>query len=266
MSTDHLLITVEDGIARLTFNRPDTRNAASPEMLEALLAFLLRAEQDPTVRCIVLRGAGGQFMAGGDVRSFAVVATMPAHERLQHFESRVSRNAHLFNVMQRLPQPVIACVEGTAAGAGIGFAIAADLTVAARSAAFILAHVNIGASPDASSSWHLPRAVGMKQAMSMALLPEAIGAEAALAHGLISHLAEDSEIGLVTDRLARRLAQGPATALAQAKRLMHQSLGHTLAEQLAAEARSMGLCAASPDFIEGPRAFLEKRRPVFGQA
>lgn len=264
MTTDHLLTSVEDGIARLTFNRPDARNAASPEMLEAIHAFLQRAEHDPGIRCIVFSGAGGHFMAGGDVRSFTLLADMAPEERRRNFESRVLRNAHLFNVLQRLPQPVIASVQGTAAGAGLGFAIAADLTVAARSAGFVLSHVNVGASPDGSTSWHLPRAIGLKRAMAMALLAEPLTAEAALAQGLISHLVEDDQLEATTHALAQRLARGPRVALSQARQLMRQSLGNTLAEQLAAEARAMGLAAASPDFIEGPRAFLEKRKPVFG--
>lgn len=264
MSTQDLLISVDEGIARLTFNRPEARNAVSPEMLEAILAFLMRAEQDRAIRCIVFSGAGGQFMAGGDIRSFTTVADQPPAERQRAFESRVARNAHLFNVLQRLPQPVISSVQGTAAGAGLGFAIASDLVVAARSAVFVLAHVNVGASPDAATSWHLPRAIGVKRAMAMALLAEPLKAEAALAQGLISHVVDDAELGAFTDKLARRLAQGPAVALAQAKSLINRSLGNTLAEQLAAEALSMGLSAASDDFVEGPRAFLEKRKPRFG--
>lgn len=266
MSTDHLLVSVEDGIARLTFNRPDARNAASPEMLEAILAFLLRAEHDATVRCIVFAGAGGHFMAGGDVRSFTLIADLSPQERLHNLEVRVARNAHLFNVMQRLSVPVISSVQGTAAGAGLGFAIASDLVVADRSAGFVLSHVKVGASPDAASTWHLPRAVGVKRAMAIALLAEPVKAEAALAQGLISHLVEDGELDAQTDRLAHQLARGPRVALAQAKSLINQSMGNTLAEQLAAEARSIGLAAASPDFVEGPRAFLEKRKPVFGGA
>lgn len=263
MHTEDLLISLDQGIARLTFNRPQARNAASPEMLEALLAFALRAEHDRSIRCIVLNGAGGHFMAGGDVRSFTTIAELPPQERLQNFESRVARNAHVFNVLQRLPQPVIASVQGTAAGAGLGFAIASDLVVAARSAAFVLAHVNVGASPDAATSWHLPRAIGIKQAMRMALLGEPVKAEAALAQGLISHVVDDEALSAFTDELARRLANGPGVAMAQAKALLHRSLASSLPDQLAAEARSMGIAAATEDFIEGPRAFLEKRKPVF---
>lgn len=264
MNDAHLLISIEDGIARLTFNRPHARNAASPEMLEAIHSFLQRAEHDSAIRCIVFSGAGGHFMAGGDVRSFTLLATMGPDERRHNFESRILHNAHLFNVLNRLPQPVIASVQGMTAGAGLGFALAADLTVAARSAGFVLSHVRVGASPDGSSSWHLPRAIGTKRAMAMALLAEPINAETALAQGLISHLVEDDALEATTLDLARRLAQGPRVALAQAKHLIHQSQNNTLADQLTAEAQAMGLCAASPDFIEGPRAFLEKRKPVFG--
>lgn len=261
--TEHLLISIEDGIARLTFNRPEARNAASPEMLEAVLEFLLRAENDASIRCIVLTGAGQHFMAGGDVRSFTLVAQQEPQQRRLAFEARVAKGAHLFNVMQRLPQPVIASVMGAAAGAGLGFAAAADLVVAGRSASFVLAHVRVGASPDAATSWHLPRAMGVKRAMAMALLAEPLSADEALAAGLVSHVVDDAQLPEFTQALARRLAQGPGVALAQAKRLINRSLGNSLGQQLAAEARSMGISAATDDFVEGPRAFLEKRKPAF---
>ncbi|NML43340.1 enoyl-CoA hydratase [Ramlibacter sp. G-1-2-2] len=263
MSADHLLVAVEDGVARLTFNRPEARNAASPEMLEALLAFLLRAEEDRRIRCIVLAGAGEHFMAGGDIRSFAQYAQLEPAQRRQAVEARVAKNTYLFNVLQRIPQPVIAMVHGTAAGAGVGFAVGCDLVVAGRSAGFQLAHVNIGACPDGGTSWFLPRAIGSKRAMAMALLGERLDATSALAQGLVSHVVDDAELETFTLALAHRLARGPAIALAQAKALIHRSLGSTLAEQLAAEARGMGAAAASEDFLEGPRAFLEKRKPVF---
>ncbi|MES2481319.1 MAG: enoyl-CoA hydratase-related protein [Pseudomonadota bacterium] len=261
--SEHLQIQIADGIARLTFNRPEVRNAISPQMLDGMLDFLLRAEGDPTIRCIVMAGAGENFMAGGDIKNFAQYATQSPAERRLTFESRVAKGGQIFAVLQRIPQPVIASVHGAAAGAGLGFAIAADIVVAARSATFLLAHVNIGASPDAATSWHLPRAVGVKRAMAMALLAEPMDAPTALEQGLVTHVVDDAELAERTSRIAKRLAAGPAVALTQAKSLIRQSLGNTLGEQLLAEARSMGISASTEDFIEGPRAFLEKRKPAF---
>jgi 2-(1,2-epoxy-1,2-dihydrophenyl)acetyl-CoA isomerase len=262
--TDHLLTSVEDGIARITFNRPDVRNAISAEMLEAMLAFLLSVEQDKAVKCVILSGAGSHFMAGGDVKNFSQSAAMSGAERRLAFEGRVAKGGLVFSVLERLPQPVIASVSGAAAGAGLGFVVAADLAIAGEGARFLLAHVNIGASPDGSTSYHLPRAIGMKRSKGMALLGEPVLARDALASGLINWVVADDALAAETDRIARRLAHGPAVAMSQAKWLLNQSLGNGLNDQLAAEALAMGRSAASDDFIEGPRAFMEKRKPRFG--
>lgn len=259
----HLLVSIDDGIARLTFNRPDVRNALSPEMLDGLLAFFLRAETDRGIRCIVIAGAGSHFMAGGDVKSFAATAQQSPSERRLAFEARVNKGSHVFAVMERLPQPILASISGAVAGAGLGFVGAADLVIAADNASFVMAYVNIGASPDASTSFHLPRAIGVKRAKTMALMGRPIDAKTALNYGLIDWVVgEDALLG-ETERIARTLAAGPSVAMAQAKFLMNQSLNNTLPEQLAAETIGMGLSAATEDFIEGPKAFLEKRKPQF---
>ena len=261
--TDHLLTSIEDGIARITFNRPDVRNAISAELLEALLEFLLSVEQDKAVRCIVISGAGKHFMAGGDVKNFTLTATQSAAQRRLAFEARVHKGGLVFAMMERLPQPIIASVNGFAAGAGLGFVLAADLAIASESAGCLLAHVNIGASPDGSTSYHLPRAIGIKRAKAMALLGDPVDAKTALAYGLVNWVVPEDALRSETDKIARRFVSGPAVALAQAKSLMNHSLGNSLSEQLAAEALSMGRSAASEDFVEGPRAFLEKRKPRF---
>ena len=261
--TTHLLTSIEAGIARVTFNRPEVRNAISAELLEALLAFFLAVEHDSSVRCIVLAGAGKHFMAGGDVKNFTLAATQSPSERRLAFEARVHKGGLIFSVMERLPQPIIASVNGFAAGAGLGFVLASDLAIAGESAGFVLAHVNIGASPDASTSYHLPRSIGIKRAKAMALLGEPVDARTALAHGLVNWVVADEALGAETDKIALRLASGPAVALAQAKSLLNRSLGNNLGDQLAAEAHAMGQSAASEDFVEGPRAFLEKRKPRF---
>lgn len=261
--SSHLLISIDNGLARLTFNRPDVRNAISPEMLDDLLAFFLGAETDRSIRCIVIAGAGKHFMAGGDIKSFSLVAQQSPAERRQAFEARVNKGSHIFSVIERLPQPILASIRGAVAGAGMGFLGAADLVVASDSASFVMAHVNIGASPDASTSYHLPRAIGIKRAKMMTLMGRPIDAKTALDYGLIDWVVADDALQGETDRIAQTLAAGPSVAMAQAKALLNQSLNNTLAEQLAAETIGMGLAAASEDFIEGPKAFLEKRKPLF---
>lgn len=261
--TDDLLIDVADGVACLTFNRPAARNAISAAMLDGLTDFLLAAETDAAIRCIVLAGAGGHFMAGGDVRNFAETADQTAAQRRAAFEARVHRGNRVFTLLQRVPQPVVASVAGFAAGAGLSFVAAADLAIAAAGARFVLAHVHIGASPDAGASYYLPRSIGMKRAKAMALLGDVADARTAEAMGLINRVVPDADLGTETANLARRLAAGPRRAMAQAKALLDASPGRDLAGQLAAEAEAMGLCAATADFAEGARAFMQKRKARF---
>lgn len=260
--TGHLRIERDaHGIAWLTFHRPEVRNATSVEMLQALHAALLRIEADPAVRCVVLRGAGDHFMAGGDIVAFAAVAEQPAPERRAAMQERLAVSAPIFSLLERLPQPVIASVRGAVAGGGVGFLLSCDLAIAATDARFVLSHVKLGLSPDGSSSWHLPRAVGMKKAKQMALLGETVNAQTALAWGLVNQLVAPDEVQAATERMARQLAASPPRALAHAKRLMNRSLGNSLAEQVALEGEAIGLCAESEDFVAGIRAFQDRRKP-----
>ena len=263
MTQAHLIISQDDGLARLTFNRPEARNALSPEMVEGLLEFFLRAELDRSIRCIVLDAAGKHFMAGGDIKSFALMAQQKPQERRQAFEARIHKGSQIFAVMQRIPQPILCCVQGAVAGAGMGFVSASDLVIASDNASFVMAYVNMGVSMDAGTSYHLPRAIGLKRAKAMALLGEPISAQTAADYGLVDRVVSLDALPAESNRIARTLARGPSVAIAQIKSLMNQSLNSTLADQLAAEAVGMGVAAATEDFIEGPQSFLEKRKPVF---
>lgn len=259
MSQD-LLISVEDGVARLTFNRPAVRNAINAAMIERLTDFLLAAETDPAIRCIVLAGAGGQFMAGGDVANFAEAAEQAPDQRRAAFEGRVHRGNRIFTLMQRLPQPILASVAGAAAGAGLSFVAAADLAIAGAGARFVLAHVHVGLSPDAGATYHLPRSIGLKRAKAMALLGDMIDAPAAEAMGLINRVVPDDALEAETAALARRLVKGPAGAMARTKALLEASVSRDLAAQLAAEAEAIGWSVASDEFVAGVQAFMQKRR------
>lgn len=251
------------GVVYLSFNRPEVCNAASLDMLDALLGHLLRIETDAGVRCVVLRGAGAHFMAGGDINAFAAISESSARDRRAAFEQRLARSALIFSVLQRLPQPVLACVRGAAAGAGIGFLLSCDLAVASSGARFVLSHVKLGLSPDGSSSYHLPRSIGMKRAKQMALLAEAVDAQTALDWGLVNWVVDEGNLESETDRIARQLARGAPRSLALAKSLLNRSSANTLAQQLYLEGQTIGLCAETEDFVEGARAFLGKRSPVF---
>lgn len=185
MTQAHLIISQDDGLARLTFNRPEARNALSPEMVEGLLEFFLRAELDRGIRCIVLDAAGKHFMAGGDIKSFALMAQQKPQERRQAFEARIHKGSQILAVMQRIPQPILCCVQGTVAGAGMGFVSASDLVIASDNASFVMAYVSMGVSLDAGTSYHLPRAIGLKRAKAMALLGQPISAQTAADYGLV---------------------------------------------------------------------------------
>jgi len=251
------------GIAWLTFNRPETRNATSLEMLEALHARLLQIEGDSTVRCVVLRGAGEHFMAGADLAALDQIAALAAPQRRIAMQQRLAKSAPIFSLIERLEQPVIASVRGAVAGGGMGFLLACDLAIAASDAKFVLAQTKIGLSPDGASSWHLPRTVSMKRAKQLALLGEILDAPRALAWGLVNWVVDAGDVQAETDRIARLLAAGPAHSLAKAKQLLNAAPGNGLADQVSLESQCMGVCAETEDFVEGLRAVRQKRAPVF---
>ena len=260
----HLLTSVQDGVATMTMNRPEARNALSLEMRQDMRTFLAEIEHDPKVRCVVLKGAGNHFMAGGDVKSFSEIAkTTTGEERRRQFEHRIHDLHPLVFLMRRLPKPIIASVQGAAAGAGLSFAMACDLIIAADTAFFTLAYINIGTSPDGSGTYFLPRLVGLKKAMEIALLGDRFDAASAQAIGLVNFVVPAAGLEAETAKLAARLANGPTRAIGNTKRLLNHSLERSMEEQLAAEAVSFADCAASTDWAEGVTAFAEKRKPRF---
>lgn len=262
--TDHLLYhRDDDGVVTLTMNRPQMRNASSLEMLDAMHRHLLAIESDPSIRCVVLCGSGEQFMAGGDVAAFAEMAKLAPPERRTALQMRMAKSAPIFPLIERLPQPVVASVRGTVAGGGLGFLLACDLAVAADDSKFVLSHVKLGLSPDGSSSWHLPRTIGVKKSKQMAFLADVVDAQTALQWGLVNWVVAPTEVAAFTARLVARLAGSPPESLAQAKRLLNQAPSMTLSEQVAAEGHAIGLCAQTPEFVEGVTAFMEKRPANF---
>lgn len=264
MSTQPELLTgVADGIARITFNRPEARNALTAGMVEAMIAFLRRCEHEPDVRAISITGAGEHFMAGGDVKGFAQAVDASPAARRALFETLALDTLPLFELMERIPKPIVASVRGACAGAAIGYIAAADFVLASETAMFVVANAAIGTSPDGGTSWHLPRVVGLRKARQMCLLGERLVAADAVDCGLVNWLHADDELDAATEKLLRRLADGPAVALGQAKLLLNGASSNSLARQLAQEARSAGICAASADFPEGVSAFAQKRAPMF---
>ena len=254
-----------DGVCTITLSRPGSLNAIDGDMADALDAVTGAAAADAEIRCVVVRGAGEHFMAGGDIAAFrARLAEIPdAEDRRAHFEAFVHRVHPTVRAIRTMPKPAIAAVHGAVAGFGMSLMSACDLAVASESAFFTLAYCHIGVSPDGSSTYTLPRIVGLKRAFEMAYLGERFGAEEAKAMGLVNRVvAEDAFDGAV-DGLARCLAAGPTRAYANAKALLQASTHRSLEDQLAAEAAAFADCAAGEDFAEGIAAFLDKRTPRF---
>ncbi len=261
--TETILLEVSEGVATVTLNRPEALNALNDDMMAALVEVMARVEADEAARCVVLRGAGDHFMAGGDIKGFhGRLAETPA-ERGAHFRDKIHGLHPAIAAMRRMPKPVIASLRGAAAGFGLSLALATDLAIAAEDAYFTLAYCLIGTSPDGGSSYHLPRIVGLRKAMEIALLGERFDAETARALGLVNWVVPSADLEAETAKLAARLARGPGHALGETKALLNASFDNSLEAQLALEAESFASCAATQDFAEGVTAFVEKRSAKF---
>ncbi len=262
-TTDHLLVTQKDSAATLTMNRPKDWNALSLDMRHAMFEAVERIEHDPSVRCVVLRGAGGTFMAGGDIKNFTEHTDKPSSQRAAYFERRVHNISLMLISLQRMNKPVIASVEGAAAGIGMSLMMACDLAIATTDSVYRFAYSAIGASPDGSGSYYLPRLIGTRRALELSLLADKIDAQTAHQYGLVNFLVDPAEIEPQTQKLAIRLANSATRSLAAIKKLMYSSHTNSLETQLAMEAEYFGKCAATQDWIEGVTAFNEKRKPEF---
>jgi 2-(1,2-epoxy-1,2-dihydrophenyl)acetyl-CoA isomerase len=248
-----------DGVLRIRLNRPAVLNALDEAMALALRDAVRAAAGNPAIRVVVLSGEGRAFMAGGDIAVFhqagadapkAVLRLIePLHETVR--------------LLAALPQPVIASLQGPVAGAGMSLALAADLAIAADDVRLNLAYARLGTSPDGSASWSLPRLVGLRKAMEIALLADAMDAPEALRLGLVNRVVPLADLAGETDALARRLAAGPGFAYGRIKGLLRGAHEATLAGQLDAEAAAFAACAGTRDFAEGVAAFLAKRPARF---
>ncbi len=260
-----ILLTVEDGVARLTLNRPDKMNSFDAAMHGELRVALDHIEGDPAVRVLVLTGAGRAFSAGQDLSDpevrFVAGETPPDLGDVveRHYKPLILRLA-------KLRVPTVAAVNGMAAGAGASLALACDLVVAAKSAAFLQAFSKIGLAPDSGGTWVLPQRVGMARAMGLAMLADKLPAGKAAEWGLIWAVYEDAEFAPAVDALALQLARSPTRALVRTRQAMHAAAGHSLEEQLSMEAGFMRELGRSADYVEGVSAFLDKRRPRFSGA
>jgi 2-(1,2-epoxy-1,2-dihydrophenyl)acetyl-CoA isomerase len=255
-TTSPLLVQRDAGVMTLTLNRPERLNALTPPLLDELLAMLLEARDSDTIRAVVLTGAGRGFSAGADLRDASHTGKLDVRVRLRN------HYAPVITTIRTMEKPVLAAVNGVAAGAGMSLALACDLRLAAHSARFIQAFVRIGLVPDAGSTFFLPRLVGLARAAEIAMLGDELSAEDALAVGLVNRVVPDDELPAVAAELAARLARGPRS-IGLIKRALNLSLSSDLTSQLQHEEDLQALAAASEDFAEGVTAFLEKRPAHF---
>ena len=254
-TTSELLVTHDGSVQTITLNRPDVLNALDLAMHERLAAALDRAAQ-PDVRALVITGAGRGFCVGQDVGEFPRNAAAVGELLRQHFNPAI-------RALRGLPKPVIAAVNGPAAGAGLALALACDLRLAAASASLVPAFGRIGLVPDSGLSHTLPRLIGSAAAFDWMVSGRSIPAREAEAMGLVTGVVEDADLAAETDALAAELAAGPTAAIGLTKQLIGRSLESSLDDQLDEEARLQAIAAAGDDFAEGVAAFLEKRPPRF---
>ena len=260
--TNVLLETVADGVAILTMNRPDRRNALSGEMLDDLLEALPRLANDSHVGVVVLTGSGKAFCAGGDVKAMA--------EGKEFEEGTLETKAHTLNAnmdvsrwLHNMPKPTIAMVPGAAAGAGLSMALACDLRIAGESAKFTTAFGRVGYSGDFGGSYFLTRLVGTAKARELYFTSTLLDAPSALELGIVNRITSDEDLKTVTHELAKQMANGPQIALRYMKKNLNAAETGTLADVLDLEAWHHTRCGMTDDHKEATRAFVEKRTPVF---
>jgi 2-(1,2-epoxy-1,2-dihydrophenyl)acetyl-CoA isomerase len=249
------------GAAKIELNRPESRNAWNTQFSVDLLAALRVAGEDPGVRAVLVTGAGKAFSSGADLRENLAD---PAEGGVPDVYGRLTRQYHpIIMGIREMPKPVVAGVHGAAAGIGLSLALACDLVVAAESAFFLLAFVNIGLVPDGGSSVLVPSRIGFARAAELSMLGERLPASQALDWGLINRVWPDEEFPARADELVARLAAGPTRSYAGSKRQLNKWLYDQMDAQLELEARIQQEAAGSADFVEGVTAFGEKRVPNF---
>jgi 2-(1,2-epoxy-1,2-dihydrophenyl)acetyl-CoA isomerase len=258
MAYRFILFEVDQGVARITLNRPDVLNSIHTAMSGEIQEALARAAREPEIRAVLLTGAGRGFCAGQDleeVRPGATVNDFAAH----------ARNAYtpIVRGLRALEKPVICAVNGVAAGAGANLALACDLVLAAEEASFVQVFAKIGLVPDTGGSFFLPRLVGMARATALAMLAEKVTAAQAVEIGLIYRACPAASLDEEASKLALHLATQPTLGLGLTKRLLNASWGNDLETQLELEAECQGAAGRSADYAEGVAAFLAKRKPIF---
>jgi len=262
--TDSVLCEHEGAVATITLNRPEARNALTAEAKTALLTALRQCGSDAGVRAVILTGAGRAFCAGQDLREHAdlleagpgSMGTGPSDTVRAHYNP-------IITAITSMPKPVIAAVNGVAAGAGASLAFACDLRIAARGASLLMAFARVGLGPDSGASWTIQRLAGLATAAELLMLAEPVTAERALSLGLVTAVVDDGELAGAARELAARLAAGPTAAYAAIKEGLAYAATHDLADSLDKEAQLQDALGRTQDHRAATVAFVRKEQPVF---
>ncbi len=256
MTYSKIKVDLADGVATITLNRPDKLNSFDREMSLEVIAALDACKEDSSVRAVLITGEGRAFSAGQDLAEAIAPGTKIEDILTTQYNPVVRR-------IRELSKPVIAAVNGVAAGAGANIAYACDLTIAAESAKFIQSFINIGLIPDSGGTFTLPRLVGMQRAFGQMILAPKVSAKEAEAMGMIWKAVPDAELMNEATALVKKLAQMPTKAIALTKEALNHSMSNSLDQQLDTENELQSIAGASHDYNEGVKAFLEKRKPMF---
>lgn len=255
----HLLLNIDAGIARITLNRPAAGNALHLALAQELAHAVLVCEQQPSVKVVLLTGNGPMFCAGGDLKAmagFGEQVGLGVRELADALHRSISR-------LSRMDAPVVVAVNGPAAGAGLGLAMAGDIVIAAPSASFTMAYTRAGLSPDGGATQILPRMVGLRRAQELALTNRTLSAQEALDWGMLTRVAQDGALLDEAMAICRQLAAGPKLAQGHVKKLLLCGQANSLEAQLELESRAIALAAEADDGREGIAAFSAKRKPQF---
>ncbi|SEM88748.1 enoyl-CoA hydratase-related protein [Lihuaxuella thermophila] len=261
MENKTVVVTKADGVGLIKLNRPQVYNAFNNQMSTELLAALQEVNADPGVRCVVLTGEGKAFCSGQDLNDRSAMQKKGEHFSLG--DSVRSRYNPIIMAIAKMEKPVIAAVNGVAAGAGCSLALACDMRFITPKTRFVEAFVRIGLAPDSGSSYFLPRLVGLGRALEIAMTGRDVGAEEAVQIGLANRMVEEEQLLEETLSFAKRLSQGPTVAISLTKQAVIRGMESSLEEALEFEAHVQEAAGKTQDFVEGVQAFAEKRQPRF---
>ena len=260
MSNDMVLQKLEGGLLTITMNRPERKNALNPDMVAGLVEAARRAADDPEVRAVLFKGAGGSFCVGGDVKSMAAGrAPLPFEVKM----ANLRRGMEVSRILHQMPKPVVAQLDGAAAGAGLSMALSCDLRIASESCKITTAFAKVGFSGDYGGTYFLTQLLGSARARELYLMSPVLTAKEAHAIGMVTKVVPDAEIDAAARELALSLAQGPSIALGFIKRNINNAEHLALEDCFDGEAIHHTRCSDTEDHKEAAKAFVEKRKPTF---